>query len=209
MRKIAIPVVIASLVLAGAASFPAQASAPTRSASAHSAVPANTVYYAEGTIRPVKQPKWCLTYPINPAEGDRVFWYPCTKLKNGHYVDIQLWYTEKVLGIGSISMLGFPWVMGKAHSSRDNYARVWKLAEQPKMHFYTSFHIVTYRSGWIIYLHLGNNSLYLTNPRAMKASVARVKAYYAKFAKWANPDVYTQEFEFVPGFKEMAQEPGR
>jgi len=195
---------IASAALAlttmGASGAPAKA-AMTR--------PANQVYYAEGTIRLVNEHNFCLTYPINPEEGQRIFWYPCTTL-HGKPIDLQMWYTEKVLGVGSISMYGYPWVMGKSHTTRDLYARVWKLAEQPKMHFYTTFNIIFHNHmGWQAWMKIGPKVFVLSGPKGMTAKRAKIKPYYATLTNGSDLRKRFWGLDFVPGFKLMDQVPGR
>jgi hypothetical protein len=205
MRKILIAAIVASLVFVGAARFPAAAATSLRTVQTHSQVHRNVVYYAEGTIRLVAEHNYCLTYPINPAEGDRTFWYPCTTYK-GKPVDIQMWYTEKVLGVGSISMLGFPWVMGKSHTNSDLYARVWKLSERPKQHFYTSFNIEWHNHiGWQAWMKVGPKIYVLSGPKNMSAKQAKVKPYYATLTNGNDLRKRFWAIDFVPGFKVMDQ----
>ena len=164
---------------------------------------AHQAYYAEGTIRLVKEPHYCLTYPINPIEGAKVFWYPCTTYK-GKPLPLQMWYTEKVLGVGSISMWGYPWVMGKSHTNSDLYARVWKLAEQPKMKFYTTLQIINHGSeGYQVWIKLGDKVFVLSGPKNMNDKTAKRKPYYATFTNGSDLHKRWWGIEFRPDFKPM------
>ena len=169
----------------------------------------NTVYYAEGTIRLVAQHNFCLTYQIAETEGSRVIWYPCTTI-HGKPLSLQLWYTEKVLNVGSISEWGYPWVLGKSHTARDLYARVYKLAEKPKMKFYTTFNIDFHEHiGWQAWMKIGPKIYVLSGPKGMNATKAKVKPYYATLTNGKDLRNRHWALDFVPGFKAMDSTPGR
>lgn len=204
-RVVAAMAAVATFATVGLAAGTAVASTVPTTSVVQTTAHRNVVYYAEGTIRPVNQKHFCLTYQIAETEGSRVFWYPCTTV-HGKPLSLQMWYTEKVLGVGSISEWGYPWVLGKSHNNRDLYARVWKLAEKPKMKFYTTVHIIFHEHlGWQVWMKIGPKVFVLSVPRKMDEKKAKVHAYYATFTNGSDLKKRDWNLYFDPGFKVMDQ----
>jgi hypothetical protein len=185
-RLLAGSIATAALMVAAMAGTAQAAGTPvTKPAPANKTKVAPQAWQAHGTIRPVGNGHYCLTWLHPQHDGDAVFVLPCV---TGDAQ--QQWYMYRTAGVGQINTLAVPsYVIGQ-NGRTDRNVRLFDYDTDMTKGPVMFVHFNLYENGWLINIFIGKSPLFATVPSHLQAG----KTYIPTWSAGSSSNKKTQEW---------------